>query len=78
MRLSLISLNSLDSLNSLNSLKQYRHTDTRQVRKWHLMAFGLRPEPTLRSESRGQTCLLYAEPQGGRPKVNGMRTLAEC
>ena len=23
-------------------------------------------EPTLRSESRGQTCLYYAEPRGGK------------
>ena len=29
-------------------------------------------EPTLRSESRGQTCLRYAEPRGGKACEAGL------
>ena len=29
-------------------------------------------EPTLRSESRGQTCLHYAEPRGGKDPEGGL------
>ena len=34
-------------------------------------------EPTLRSESRGQTCLRYAEPQGGKALEEGLMQNAE-
>ncbi len=33
--------------------------------------------PTLRSESRGQTCLRYAEPQGGKACEAGLMQNAE-
>ena len=32
-------------------------------------------KPTLRSESRGQTCLHYAEPRGGKACVAGLTPL---
>ena len=35
-------------------------------------------EPTLRSESRGQTCLCYAKPQGGKACAAGLMQNAEC
>ena len=34
-------------------------------------------EPTLRSESRGQTCLYYAEPRGGKALEEGLIQNAE-
>ena len=34
-------------------------------------------EPTLRSESRGQTCLYYAEPRGGKALEEGLMQNAE-
>ncbi len=35
-------------------------------------------EPTLRSESRGQTCLYYAEPRGGKALEERLMQNAEC
>ncbi len=35
-------------------------------------------EPTLRSESRGQTCLYYAEPRGGKALEEGLMQNSKC
>ena len=35
-------------------------------------------KPTLRSESRGQTCLHYAEPRGGKACKAGLMQNAKC
>ncbi len=35
-------------------------------------------KPTLRSENRGQTCLRYAEPQGGKACEAGLMQNAKC
>ena len=35
-------------------------------------------KPTLRSESRGQTCLRYAEPRGGKACEAGLMQNSKC